>query len=282
MTGSEQGKGLYQFRYLIGLLGQDVSGGNGDRRHRGGAEPRHEQYRSCRSGTGPVEFRPFTRGQDRERGQDDGQDQDRRYGVEHLRGVVEDDDRASVPAPVGQGDGHDAGQVDGDHLAEADERQAARPACHPGREPQDGPEPQVQPPRRRHGHEDQGGDAQRGAHRQDKLGFQGNPGQRKPLVQGHEGEVAGNEHQAGDPWADGRPGEPAVGLQQSVENDREPVQQGLGGEHRQHAAGGSDHIGPDAVRVRVGGVEQRGDRTGGRHDGQDQRHQDDNGPGQQR
>ena len=64
-----------------------------------------------------------------------------------------------------------------------------------------------------------------------------------PLVQRHEGEIAGNEHQAGDPRADGRRGEPAIGLQQPVKNDREPVQQGLGSEHLQHFAGNGDHVG---------------------------------------
>ena len=103
-----------------------------------------------------------------------------------------------------------------------------------------------------------------------------------PLVQRHEGEIAGNEHQAGDPRADGRRGEPAVGLQQPVENDREPVQQGLGSEHHAASRGDGDHVGVDAVRVRVAGVQQRGDRPGGRHDDQAQRHHDDNGPGQQR
>ena len=103
-----------------------------------------------------------------------------------------------------------------------------------------------------------------------------------PLVQGHEGEIAGNEHQAGDPRADGRRGEPAIGLQQPVENDREPVQQGLGSKHLQHVAGNGDHVGVGAVRVRVAGVQQRGDRPGGRHYDQAQRYHDDNGPGQQR
>ena len=104
----------------------------------------------------------------------------------------------------------------------------------------------------------------------------------RPLFKGHEDQVAGDQDEAREARADGRRGEPAVRLQQPAQDDRDPVQQGLGSEDPQHVAGRGDHVRVDAVRVRVAGVQQRGDRPGGHHDDQDQRHRDDNGPGQQR
>ena len=106
-------------------------------------------------------------------------------------------------------------------------------------------------------------------------------GQRLPFAQRHEGEIAGDEHQAGDPRPDGRRRELAVGLQQSVEDDREPVEEGLRGEGDQHVAGGGHDVGPGAVGVGVGRVEQRGDRAGSGRDDHDDRDQDDDGPRQQ-
>jgi len=252
--------------------------GHGDRR----AEPGHQEHRSRRSGAGSVEHRPLAGGQDGERADGDGQGQHAVHGIEHLPAVVQQDDGAGRAASVGQDQGHYGGQVIEHELDDPDDRQAGGPACHAWREPQRGPERQVQPPGGRHGHEDQRGDAQRGAARQDKLGRQRERGQRQPFAQGREGEVGGDDHEAGDGRPQGRPGEPAVRLQQSVEHDRKPGQDDLRGEHHEHAAGGGDYVGPDAVRVGIGGIEQARDRTRGGRDGQGQRHQDDDGPGEQR
>ena len=93
-----------------------------------------------------------------------------------------------------------------------------------------------------HGHDDQRGDAQGGAHRQDELGGHRQPGQREVPVHGREGEVRGDDHEAGDGGPQGRRGEPAVRLQQPVEDDRQPGQQDLGREHHEHAAGDRDHV----------------------------------------
>ena len=51
--------------------------------------------------------------------------------------------RAPVVPSVGQRDRYQGRQVDNDEFGDADERQAACPACHTGREAPDGPEPQV-------------------------------------------------------------------------------------------------------------------------------------------
>ena len=118
--------------------------------------------------------------------------------------------------------------------------------------------------------------------RRDRRCCQRQLGQRPPLVQGHEGQITGDEHQAGDPRADRRRGEPPVGLQQSVQHHRQPVEQRLGGKYLEHVAGDRDHVGSDTVRVRVARVQQRGNRPGRDHNGHRQRYRDNNGPGQQR
>ena len=63
------------------------------------AVPSHgqQQDRSRRPGAGPVEHRPVPGGQDRERADHDRDGQHRGHGAEHLPGVVEDDDRAGGP-----------------------------------------------------------------------------------------------------------------------------------------------------------------------------------------
>ena len=88
--------------------------------------------------------------------------------------------------------------------------------------------------------------------------------------------------QAGDAGADGGGGEATIRLQQSVQHDREAVEQGLRGEDGQDVAGGGHHLGPSAVDVGVDRGEQRGDPPRSDGDHHHERHQDDHRPRQQR
>ena len=80
-----------------------------------------------------------------------------------------------------------------------------------------------------------------------------------------------------------RPGEPAVGLQQPVEDDREPVQDDL----RERTPRASRLVvltisARTQCALALAGLSSRRDRPGGDHDDQGKRHQDDDRPGQQR
>ena len=184
--------------------------------------------------------------------------------------------------PVGQHDDHHKGGVLGDERGDADGSQRSDPPRHTRREAQRGPQPQPEPQRRAKCGDHEGGDACRGAHREHQFGRQGQAGEAATVPGGErdEDKVSADHHDAGHDRGQRRGGEPAVRLQDAVEDHGQAVEQDLRGEHHQHVRTDGDHGRLRAVRHTA--EQQRGKRVRGERDYQAGGGQQDDRPGQQR
>ncbi len=164
--------------------------------------------------------------------------------------------------------------------------QPAAAAPDPRRETKCRPQPDPLPPDRHQSGQHQRRDADSRADREDQLGRHRQAGEVAGLVvvlaERNEDQVRGDHYQAGDDGRERWRSEAPVRLQDAVEHHREPVQQDLRSEHRQHVPGDGCQLRLCAVRPGIRRVEQAGQRTSRQRDHQADRRQDQHCPGQHR